>query len=387
MKKVSLVITDLDNTLWDWFGMWHARFSAMLDELHAVTSIPREELIREIQQIHQKHHTSEYAFVLQELDCLRKHLGREVDARKDFPTVIEKSQEARRKVANTFLTVKETLQAIKARGARIVAFTESQIFYTSQRIREFGLDGIIDVLYSTPDQSTLSPEEVDKARKHPADFYELKKTIVRALPDRLVKPSPDILTTILNDEKASLANSIYIGDSLTKDIAMAADCGVTSVYAEYGVSTYKKDYDLLRQVTHWNEAAVEKERHTTQLQVQPDITLKHVFSEVMLHFDFTSCSCCSDADVDREVDIWKESVATQRHFNDLQLSLRGILVTLVTGIIGGAGYALTQHSELVVLGLPVNLGAVIALTGIVAVIAIRHFDRGYHDLLVGAVIN
>ena len=33
MKPTSVVIMDLDDTLWDWVGIWHASFTAMLDRL------------------------------------------------------------------------------------------------------------------------------------------------------------------------------------------------------------------------------------------------------------------------------------------------------------------------------------------------------------------
>jgi hypothetical protein len=41
---VSLLITDLDNTLFDWFGIWHASFSAMLDKTVELSGVPREVL-------------------------------------------------------------------------------------------------------------------------------------------------------------------------------------------------------------------------------------------------------------------------------------------------------------------------------------------------------
>jgi phosphoglycolate phosphatase-like HAD superfamily hydrolase len=31
MKRVRAVIMDLDDTLWDWVGMWYQSFNAMLD--------------------------------------------------------------------------------------------------------------------------------------------------------------------------------------------------------------------------------------------------------------------------------------------------------------------------------------------------------------------
>lgn len=68
----SVVITDLDNTLFDWFRFWHAAFSAMLDEIVRISELSRDVLLPEIQRIHETHGTSEYAFLLEEIPSLRE---------------------------------------------------------------------------------------------------------------------------------------------------------------------------------------------------------------------------------------------------------------------------------------------------------------------------
>ncbi len=65
----SLLITDLDDTLWDWFAIWSASFGAMLAETARISGIPEIVLEQEIKVVHQKHRTSAYAFVLEELLC------------------------------------------------------------------------------------------------------------------------------------------------------------------------------------------------------------------------------------------------------------------------------------------------------------------------------
>jgi hypothetical protein len=53
-RKTAL-ITDLDNTLFDWVELWLNCFSAMLDGIVEVSGISREILIPEIAAVHQKH--------------------------------------------------------------------------------------------------------------------------------------------------------------------------------------------------------------------------------------------------------------------------------------------------------------------------------------------
>lgn len=387
MKKVALLITDLDNTLWDWFAIWHSRFSPLLDALVTDTGISRAQLIGEIKAVHQKHHTTEYSFLLQELPCLEEHLGRKIDVKTDFKRVIEAARIGRERASKMYPSVKETLMAIKESGTRIVAFTESQIYYTTQRIRKFELDGIIDVLYSTPDQGLPDESELMRLRAHPDGYYKLQKTIVRALPDRLTKPSPEILSAILQVEGYSRDAAIYVGDSLTKDIQMALSAKVTPVFAEYGVVHREDAYKLLQEVTHWPDQAVQHEQNTSSETIKAEYVLKASFSELLASFRFIGAPGATSESLVQEIDIWKETVATQRHFNDLQMQLRSILVTLLTAVVGGAGYAMSQHTEIFIIGQKVTLGTVVAMAGIVALVAIHFFDRGYYSLLIGAVKN
>ena len=68
---IKLVICDLDNTLYDWVGYYVPAFEAMVSELQHEHGVDRERLLDDFRSVHQSHGTSEYAFVLTELDVLR----------------------------------------------------------------------------------------------------------------------------------------------------------------------------------------------------------------------------------------------------------------------------------------------------------------------------
>jgi phosphoglycolate phosphatase len=87
-KSKSVVITDLDNTLFDWVELWHRAFKTMLARLADETGIEVTVLKREFRSIHQKYGTSECAFSIEELSCLQqKYAGEDLSRR--FSTVID----------------------------------------------------------------------------------------------------------------------------------------------------------------------------------------------------------------------------------------------------------------------------------------------------------
>jgi phosphoglycolate phosphatase-like HAD superfamily hydrolase len=186
LKKTAL-ITDLDNTLFDWVDLWYKCFSAMLNEIVRISGLPRETLIPEIRAVHQKYGTSEYSLLIEELPSLRPLLkGR--PATEIFASAIEAYREQRRQNLNLFPTVAETLLKIKGRGTRIIGYTESMGFYSNYRIRRLGLDGVLDYVFC-PEDHVLPPGLTpEKLRAYPAPHYELRYTKQLFTPKGSKKP-------------------------------------------------------------------------------------------------------------------------------------------------------------------------------------------------------
>lgn len=282
-KKV--VISDLDNTLFDWFDIWYGGFRAMLDMLVESTGVPEELLLPEIKKIHEKHGTSEYLLVAEELPIVcNKFHGDEF--LRISRLARQRFEEGRTRAMKLYPTVEETLSYIKKQGCLIVGYTESMGIYSNYRLHKLGLDCLLDSVYSPPDhQLPKSPSSID------IDLYtnheeRLRVTKLRHTPTGELKPNARILLEITRELNVSLSDCIYIGDSLMKDIAMAQDAGVDDVWAEFGVVHEKAEYELLRAVTHWSFAAVEKEKNLSRRHIFPTYVLHRTLSELKDLFTF-----------------------------------------------------------------------------------------------------
>lgn len=256
MQK-RVLITDVDNTLLDWQDLWYQTFSAMTEKVIEISGVDRERLYAECSVIHQRYGTSEYSRLLEELPCLKELYGANV--LKIMAPAVDAFRDARRRVLRLYPTVDEALNALKAAGVIIVAFTESKAFYTNYRFRKLGLDGLIDYLYSPEDHSM--PDDTPSTRYYEPDSYNFKKTIHRFTPEGEVKPNPGILLEIISDLGVQIEDAVYVGDNILKDVFMAQQAGVTDVHALYGASQHKAEYELLRKVTHWTPEMVERERN------------------------------------------------------------------------------------------------------------------------------
>lgn len=285
-SRVDLLVTDLDNTLYDWFAMWYASFSAMIESICAISGIPEDVLLPEIRIVHQKRGTSEYSYLLNELPSLRKlHPGK--DVLKIYDEAIHKYRAERKNNLRLYPTVKESLLRIKSAGVPIIAYTESLAYYSSWRLRELDLDGVIDYLYSPPDHDFPEGVTVDSLRSQEPESYSLKRTKHRYTPRGALKPDTEVLEQILSEAGVPASRTAYVGDSLMKDVAMAQRIEALDVLAEYGEVKAEEQYNLLRRVSHWTESDVERER---RINAQPDIsatyTLPNRFDEIFKFFTF-----------------------------------------------------------------------------------------------------
>lgn len=284
MHRRRLLITDLDNTLWDWFESWYQSFSALLDQLVDLSGVDRKTLENEIKSIHQSRGTTEYSNLVREVPSLIKFAGEE-DPMQIFNAALHAQNSRRKASIELYPGVKEALERLKREGVQIVAYTESGAFWTEWRIRNTGLDGVIDVLYSSEDHDLAAGVDTSDLRTGHYDNsdYGLQKTRHSRIPVGVLKPNAAILKSILEENKAAPDEAVYIGDSLMKDIIMAQDAGVLDAHAEYGVVQNKGEYNLLRQVTHWTDEDVERERKIAASAevVVPTVTCRSSFVEVL----------------------------------------------------------------------------------------------------------
>jgi phosphoglycolate phosphatase-like HAD superfamily hydrolase len=268
----------------------HAAFSAKLKKLSELSGLHPDELIPEFRQIHQRHGTSEYAFAIGELPSLVAVHSEAQDLLRVYDAAMHAYHAARKRALKPYAGVRETLCELRARGCRIVAYTESLAFYSAQRLRDLDLDILIEVLYSPEDHElprNMKPEDI---RFYPPERYALRGTAQRRTPRGELKPNPDVLLSILRDVGVTPDRTIYVGDSRMKDIAMANIADITSVWAAYGAAQSRPEYELLRAVTHWTDADVEREKLIANgllaEELIPDYELHAGIAELLDLFDF-----------------------------------------------------------------------------------------------------
>lgn len=130
---IKLLITDLDNTIYNWVDFYVPSFNSMVQELSRITAIDERALRESFKRVHQKHRTTEYAFSIEELDVLSQ-----TDAGLTVPEKLQKYDSAinafrkiRKEALRLYEGVKETLEMFRNTGMKIVGHTDAMMFYAA----------------------------------------------------------------------------------------------------------------------------------------------------------------------------------------------------------------------------------------------------------------
>ncbi len=172
---------------------------------------------------------------------------------------------------------------------------------------------------------------------------------------------------------------------------MALDCEVEDVWAEYGQAHKRPEYKLLQDVTHWTPEEVKREQQIKAREhVHPTHTLANSFSQILDHFEFKDFHDerpkLTDENKKQIIDIWKTIVGVQQHFNDIEMRIRAMFVTIILALFASVGFLMDKKLSFVVWVFNVQFATLVPLIGVLGACLFYFMDRyWYHRLLLGAV--
>jgi phosphoglycolate phosphatase len=167
----------------------------------------------------------------------------------------------------TYPGVREALTQLAQDGHEVVAYTESDVSIAATRLTRLGLAGVIRRVFGRPPLPAARETSwctVGTLRHCPIaiDF----------IPRDDNKPNPMGLRTIVCLCGATPATTLYVGDNLWKDVAMAQVLGAGAAWAKYGTLRDPAHVSLLERVAHWRPDDVNTERRAAE-RVTPDAVL------------------------------------------------------------------------------------------------------------------
>jgi FMN phosphatase YigB (HAD superfamily) len=277
MPKPKLLVTDLDNTLYDWVTFFANSFAEMISKLIEITGIDRSTLISEFKGVHQHYGNSEQPFSVLELPSIQRHFG--TTSREKLLRLVDPAlyafNRARKAHFQLYPSVRETLNDLNSRGVVVVGHTEATLVNAYWRLQRLDVAHLFRRLYALEGHTSPHPDASrEAALTPPSDFVQI-------VPKTERKPNPQLLADICAREGYQISDAVYVGDSLTRDISMAKSAGVTAVWAKYGTVYEQSLWGLLVSITHWTDEDVRRESELKRnfANVKPDFVIEE-FAEL-----------------------------------------------------------------------------------------------------------
>jgi FMN phosphatase YigB (HAD superfamily) len=279
MRKFSLFIFDLDNTIYDWYAAFLPAFYEMVDVASTQLGCSVEDLLSDLKRIHIKHHDVEHPYSLVETTVVKNLL--EEKGRAAAWELIDPAFHAFNKVRKEHLKLfpdtLPTLTALRSQGVQLVAYTDSTYFAARGRIERLGLSDVFSKVYCRERGQSILPVQ-EFAAKKPSALDNITE-----IPSHQSKPNPVVLADIVSRQNCDMHEAAYVGDSLSKDILMAKHAGCFAVWAKYGAHTDAAMYERLIRISHWTEDDIQRERNyaTAAKNIEPDFVCERSIAELL----------------------------------------------------------------------------------------------------------
>jgi phosphoglycolate phosphatase len=243
----------------------------MVDALSEEINVDRDRLLDEFQEVHQQHGNSEHPFAIFEIASVRERMGH-LSRREKFEALAEPLsafRDARNRYLELYPSVQGTLETLVKEGVVVVGHTEALAVQAASRLRRLGVIDYFDHLYAIDHEGIEPHPKPDRMRN---GRYE---EIITYVPPEERKPNPELLFDICDKEDVDPSEALYVGNSIPKDIAMAKEAGIPSVWARYGRNYDDSLWELLVRITHWTDEDVKREERIRERfsDVEPDATI------------------------------------------------------------------------------------------------------------------
>lgn len=238
-KPISLVITDIDNTIADKFDTWGVALDTAMDKLAVLYGRSREDISKDLLAgvpEDKKHISGPY--IGKDLRSDIAHAPSLTPQTKEQALELEKilhEWDINKSKAVLYDGVMATINKIKTSGAKLVLYTDSRESVCIPRLAKMGITAdMIDKIYAQPD--VKEGQVIRKPVKGKAQ--ELRD----GLGDKLVllepkthKPDPATMQRILDDMGVKDKSAVVmVGDNIRADGTGAIACGINYAWQKGG---------------------------------------------------------------------------------------------------------------------------------------------------------
>ena len=133
----TILITDLDNTLYNWVDYFGPCFKAMVHVIAERTGVEKEKIIEDFRRVYHEHGSIEYSQAIQKLDLLKAMSNDDIETLIHTVRIVFGS--VGRKMLKPYAGVLDTLSWATSSGILVIGSTNAPISLAESRLEQLRL--------------------------------------------------------------------------------------------------------------------------------------------------------------------------------------------------------------------------------------------------------
>jgi len=227
-QDIKMVGFDNDNTLTDQMEPQVVAMEGMTTELEELTGIPAKEIRGSIARVFEKHGTTDYHRVVQEMDCFANMKEQMRDELVEIGKSIYKK--VRDQYKPSYEGIPHVLKALNENGVKCFVFSNAPIYQVLRRIKRTQLGHNFKLILGLRDEiAEVFPKlvKVQTALGQYSGKYEWRVV-------ETPKPNANLAEMLGITPEEVQNNVAFVGDSYKSDMGLAAANGCVGFHALYG---------------------------------------------------------------------------------------------------------------------------------------------------------
>lgn len=269
-----LLLTDLDNTLYNWVDFFAPSFRSMVHVINKETGFSEEEIISSFRSVYKEYDAIEYSLSVQSLELLGKLPVEKINELSNLARKVY--VRTGRKYLIPYIGVKETLNWAKSSGICIICVTNSPVHLALWKLRQMKLTSYFYGLVA---------RKTGDGKKRKKSLTRIKK--LWELDIEELKPNPTAYTRVIDHLSVDPKNVFVVGDNFERDIKPALQIGAVGIWAKYGEISEQKNKDTIKKITTFDkktngsgsETVIE---NTLKLQINEFSELRSMLPELQM---------------------------------------------------------------------------------------------------------
>ncbi len=294
-KDIRLVITDIDNTIADKFGVWAHALDAAMERLSGLYGRPREDIARDLlEHIPESVRHIPGPYIGKDLrgDVLRTpSLQPQGHEQAVGLEKILHAWDKDRSRAELYDGVMPAMNKIRASGARLVLYSDSRESVCIPRLAKMGITAdMVDGVYVQPDLREGRPVRMPVAGPAKALRDGLGGRLV-VLDPKTAKPNAANMKRIIAEMGIeNPAEAVMVGDNIRADGTGAIAAGINFAWQRAGTEIDEVTRRCYEEFCRDPNYKITTQDHLEQMNAsnRPTEILENGFKDIVKHYRFVS---------------------------------------------------------------------------------------------------